>query len=201
MRIVAIGAAHLAFAQRVMIRQAHLPLLGLMTLQASVIGLPLGLNKRLSLRCEVLNRRDVALSHEIETHVSRGALFISVIVGLMAISAADFVRGMWPGHPVADSFIASVAAQASTVRICGGTLPESDNFGNITSTFYVQATRTMTLLTFNALLGMKCMPEILSDVFVTGGTNLGSDRFRARNFYEPGKRRDGIPRLFGRVGC
>src|SRR5438270_5904671 len=59
-RIVTVGATHLALAQRVMIGQAHFPTLGLMTLQTSVIGLPLRLNKRLRFRYEIFYRRDVA---------------------------------------------------------------------------------------------------------------------------------------------
>jgi hypothetical protein len=118
----------------------------------------------------------------------------------MAIRAADFVRGMRPRHPVADAFVASVAAQASAVGINRGTFSKGYDFGNITSTVHVQAACSVTLFTLHALLRMKRMAKILGYVLVAGGTNLGPDWFRARNLYELGKRRDCIFGFFGRVG-
>jgi hypothetical protein len=199
-RIVAVGAAHFALTQRVMIRQAHFPALGLMALQAGIISLPLRLNKRLGFRDEIFYSRNVARTHQIETHVRRGVLLISIIVSLMTVYAANLVRGMRPGHPVADSFVASMATQASAVSVCRGTLTESDDFADISSAIYVQAAGTVTLLAFHALLRMKRMAEVLGYVFVTGGANLGSNRFRAGNLYEPGKRRNFVFGFLRRMG-
>src|ERR1700687_517861 len=55
MRIVAVRATHLSFPQRVMVRQAHLRTLGLMTSQASIIGLPARLHQCFGLRDQVLH--------------------------------------------------------------------------------------------------------------------------------------------------
>lgn len=200
MRIVAVGAAHLALAQRVMIRQAHLPALGLMALQANVIGLPLRLNEGLGFRHEIFYRRDVALSHQIKTHIRCGVLLDSVIVGLMAIGTAHLIRGMRPGHPVANSFITGMAAQASAVSVGGGPFSEGDDLGDVSSTLNVQAARAMALLAFDALLRMERVAKVLGYVHMASSTGLGPNGFRAGYFHELGEGRNRVFGFLGSVG-
>jgi hypothetical protein len=56
---------------------------------------------------------------------------------LMAINAANLIRGVRARHPVADFLIACVAAHADAVGIRGRTLGKGDDFRNVTTAIHV----------------------------------------------------------------
>lgn len=96
MWIVAIGATHLPFAQRMMVRQTHLAALRLVAPQAGIIGLPAWLHDRLGFWNHALYVFDSAwtgnVSDEAEARVRFALCVISV--RLMAINTADSIRGV-----------------------------------------------------------------------------------------------------------
>src|ERR1035437_269451 len=83
MRIVAVCATHLSFPQRVMVRQAHLPALGLVAPQASIIRLPARLHHYLRFRDQVLHVAYPSRSHHIQTPIVFGVALRAVVVRLM----------------------------------------------------------------------------------------------------------------------
>jgi len=201
-RIVAVCTTHLSFPKRMVVRQTHLATFGLVAPQASIVCLSSRLHHHFGFRNQVLHVADAALSHHIRGHKEIGFGFgISlclIIVSLMAIYAADLVGSMRPCHPVANFLISRVTAQAYAVGVGGRTLAERNNLRNISTTLHVQAARTVALLAFHALLGMKRMPKILCDVGVTRSTCIGSHWGRPWNLHVLRIRRD---RVFGFVGC
>ena len=98
--------------------------------------------------------------------------FRLVAVNLMAIYAANFVGSMRPCHRVAN--FSSRACNSGRRRY----LPrrndgERDDLGNVAAALHVQAAGTVALLAFDALLGMKRTPKILSDVGMTRSACFG----------------------------
>lgn len=181
MRIVTIRAAHLSFAQRVMVRQAHFTALRLVTFQASIVGLPPWLYECFRFRYKVLDVGDPSGSRHVDESV-RSDSVLGVGVRLMTIDAANPVGGMGASHPVAEFLITCVAAKANAISLHSRTLAERNDLSNVSAAIHVQAARAVTLLALYALLRVKGMPEILSDVRVAGGAGFGANRFRSWDF-------------------
>src|SRR5579864_2800035 len=100
MGIVAINAAHFAFAQRVMVGQAELRFLRLVTPDAGLVGLRQGPENHIGLRHRGFGGEGaVGSGIEPDTTLARG--FYSNGVNLVAINAAHPVRGVRAGSPVA----------------------------------------------------------------------------------------------------
>jgi len=66
-RVVTVPTTHLSFTKWVMVRQAHLSALRLMTFQAGLVCLPGRLHNDLSFWNEILDRVYPAGTHQIET--------------------------------------------------------------------------------------------------------------------------------------
>ena len=178
--VMAICATHLPFPQRMVVRQAHLAALGLVTAQASIIRLPARLHDHFGLRDQTLHcsfttgSRHVYESLGLGSNVgsSFGPGFGAVVVSLMAINATDLVGSMPAGQPVADFRIPYMTTQTRTIGIVGGTLTEGNDLGDISAAFHMQAAGTMALLTLNSLLRMEGVPELFGDVGVTRGARF-----------------------------
>ena len=197
-RIVAIGTTHFSFAQRMMIGHADLRAFSLVTLQASIVRLPAGLHHGFGFGDQILHIAYAAGSHHIHKSCTWRASFCTVIVGLMAVNAANLVGSVRTCHPVANSFISRMTTQTHAVCVGSRALTERDDLGNITATLHVQAAGTVALLAFDALLGMKGVPEVFRDVGVAGGAGFRAHRSRALNLDVLPIRGD---RVFGFLGC
>ena len=90
MRIMTILTAHLAFAQRVMIRHAELGTLALVTLDASVVGLGPGPQYHVGLRRHRA-RNESSLSRRIEAGPALGCSRWCVVMALVTIDAANMI--------------------------------------------------------------------------------------------------------------
>jgi hypothetical protein len=101
-------------------------------------------------------------------------------------------------QPIAKLGIFEMATQAGTIGVSRRTVRERDDLRNVSATVHMQATRTMTLLALNALLGMKSSPEIFGDVGVTSRARVRAHRSCPRNLHVLRKRGDGV---FGFLGC
>jgi hypothetical protein len=200
-RIVAVCTTHLSFSKRMVVRQTHLAAFGLVAPQASIICLPARLHHHFGFRNQVLHVGHAARCHHIRGHKEIGFGFgISlclIAVSLMAIYAANFVGSMRPCHPVANFLISRVTTQADAITFRGGTMAKGDDLGNVAAALHVQAAGTVALLAFHALLGMKRMPKILSDVGMTCSACVGSHRGRPWNLHVLRIRGD---RVFGFLG-
>src|SRR5579871_903327 len=149
-----IGAAHLALAQRMMIGQTHLPAFGLVTFQAGIVRCPAGLRQRSRFRNQLLDIRYMGGCQNVNGRVLfRSCLVVGV--GLMTVNAAHLVGSMRPGHPVANAGLFRMTAQADSVGISRGAVPEGDDLRHVSARSHMQAARSVALLTLHALLRMK----------------------------------------------
>src|SRR5579862_5075960 len=109
MGIVAINTAHFAFAQRVMVGQAELRFLRLVTPDAGFVGLRQGPEDHIGLRHRGFGGEGVVGSGiESESTLARG--FHSSAVNLVTIHAAHPVGGVRAGSPVAYFGVVGMAA-------------------------------------------------------------------------------------------
>lgn len=200
MWIVAVGTTHLSFAQRVMVRQAHLPAFSLVTLQTGVICLPARLHDGLGFGHQVLHIFRLALSRDISNEVkARVCLALCVVrMGLMAVNTADSIGGVRSRCPVANSLIPGVTTQTHAIRFRRRSFLERDNFRNISAPFDVQASQTVALLALDALLRMKGMAIIFRDVGMAGRASIRSRRSSTRNLCVLCER---CGRMLGIFGC
>lgn len=179
-RVVAIGAAHLAFAQRVMIGHAHLRPLRLVTAQAGFIRHRPGLNGGICFR-----RDEIYVSDALQRRVEGGGTLIRSLyrggVNLVAIDAANHVCRMHPAHPVPCALVPGMAAQADAIGLGCGSMLEGNNLRDIASALHVETARSMALLTLNSLLRVKGMLEILAHIRVARRAGLCSDRGSSLN--------------------
>lgn len=163
MRIMAVGALHLSFAQRVMVWHAHLRPLALVASQAGVIGLPVGLDNRLGFRHNGLDRIDARWSQYVDIG-SGFQIFCIRIMRLMAINATHVVRGVFARHPVPDTRLFRVAAQANSIALVGRAVGEGNDLCDIPPAVNVQAPGAMTFLALHSLLRVIGMAKIFGDI-------------------------------------
>src|SRR5271157_4251016 len=107
MRIVAIHTAHLAFAQRMMIRHAELRALGRVTFQAGVVGLPHWPDDRIGFGRH-RSCRDRSSGRLIESNPAFLCSSECGLVNLVTIHAAKMIGGVRPADPVPELFISRV---------------------------------------------------------------------------------------------
>ena len=130
-RVVAIGATHFSFAQRVMVRQTHLAAFRLVAPQAGIVRLPTRLHHYLGFRNHVLDVFGVAQTHQVQARLAFRFAILAIGVCLMAIRAADTIRRMRSRDPIPNVRIAGVATQTDAIGIIRGTLLEGDDLGDI----------------------------------------------------------------------
>jgi hypothetical protein len=117
---------------------------------------------------------------------------------LMAINAANPIRGMSSALPMLRTFVLGMAGQTYPVRVSRGALLKSKDLGRVSSAVYVKTAVTMTIFTLNTLLSMIGVLEILCDVRVACGAGFRPDRFGP---WDPEKSCEGCDtprRLLGR---
>ena len=179
-RVVAIGTTHFAFAQRVVVRHAHLRTLRLMTAQTSFVRHRARLNEDVGLRRDEVSILCIA-GRCVEGGIAVPHNLHRVGMNLVAIDAANLVRSVRAACPVPGALVSSVATQADAVRVCCGALLKGDNFGGVSSAIDVEAAIAVALLASHALLRVIRMLKILSDIRVAGGAGCGANRLGARN--------------------
>ncbi len=190
MWVVAVRTTHFSFAQRVVVGQAHLSALGLVTSEAGIIGLPAGLHDRLRLRHETFHMADTRRRRHIETRVTLCFTFYGVVVSLVAFGTTKMVGSVRSCHPVAQVRITRMATEADPVRVVWRPLPERNDLRHIAAAVNMQASRAVALLAFHSLLGMKGMLVILGDLRVARGTHFGARLLGAGNLRVLRKRSD-----------
>ena len=177
-RVVAIAAGHLSFAQRMVIRHAQLRILSLVAAKASVVRYRSALDKEISLRGNEIHipgavRRRVESSAALVGRLDRGSM------DLVAINAANSICGVYSSCPMPGALILCVTAQAYAVCVCGGALPERDNFGGVTPAIDMKAAISVALLALDTLLRVISMLEVFGNLRMAGGASLRSDRLGA----------------------
>ena len=114
------------------------------------------------------------------------------LVNLVAVHAADMIRGMWSADPVAGFLSAGMATEARAIGFFRGALAEGDDFGDLATTVHVQASGSVAIFAFHALLGMEGVVEILGHCVMTIRAIFGTDPLCARDFDIFGERRNGV---------
>jgi hypothetical protein len=181
MRIVAIPAAHLPFPQRVVVRQAHLAALGLVTAEARIIRLPPRLHHHLGFGHQILNRGYTARGRHVYESLGFGFGLGAVGMGLMAFRAADLIRGVGPRSPVAKPRILRVTAQAHAIGIGSRPVRERNDFRYISAAFDVQAAGAVAFFAVNTLLRVEGVPEIVGDFSVARSAGVAAGRLSPGN--------------------
>jgi hypothetical protein len=179
-RIVAIHAAHLAFAQRVMVRHTELRLLGLVALETGLIGHRARLNHGIGLRrdrCRI--ERSARGGVEPGTGIALGLRTAGV--NLVAIDAANLIGRVNPVGPVLGALVLGMAAQTNTVGGRSRALPGRNDFGGVTAAIDMKTAIAMALFALDALLRVIRVLEVFSDIRMASGAGVGSDRLGPRN--------------------
>jgi len=174
-RIVAIHATHLAFAQRVMVRHAELRLLRLVTLETGLVGHRTRLNHGIGLR-----RDRCRIARAVRGGVEPGLAIVRLLraagVDLVAIDATNPVRRMHAARPVLGAFVLCVATQAHSVGVRRGAILERNDFGCIPSAIDVETAIAMALLALDPLLRVIRVLEVFSDFRMASGAGFRSNR-------------------------
>jgi len=148
-RVVAIDAGHLPFANRVMIGQVALCSLGLVALQAGFIRLSARPERYAAFRSERLHHRGTPTSRGIEGVVSFGCCLETLAVDLVAIRAADVVHRMGAARPVPHLGILGMATEADAVRVPRRSLVEADDLAFVAAAFNVQTAVSVAVFAFD----------------------------------------------------
>src|ERR1022692_1980033 len=140
-RVVAIDASHLPFANRMMIGQVALCSLRLVTFQAGFIGLSARPERYAAFRSERLHHRGTPTSRCIDGVVSVGCCLEILAVDLVAIRAANVVHRVGAARPVPHLGVLGMATEADAIRVPRGSLVEADDLGFVAAAFNVQTAR------------------------------------------------------------
>ena len=173
------------------IRQAHLTALSLMTSQAGIIRLPAGLNRSSGLGHQSFDALRLPLRHQIEAR-SVCSRALGIVMRLVAIGAANVIGRVRSSQPISHLGIAHVTTQADAVGIGRGAPAERNDFRDVPAGLDVQTAGTMTLFTFDALLRVEGVAKILGDIRMTSGAGLRTRWGRPRNLYELSKSGNGV---------
>jgi hypothetical protein len=175
MRIVAIDAGHLGFADRMMVGKIGLGFLLTVAMQALVVLIAAGLD-RPGLASNLAAARQQG--HPLATRPA--------LVNCVAVNTAHALRFMRAGKPIADMFGFGVAPEADAVRLLGFDLAKLDDlFVRVAGE--VQAAGAMTIFAFHGLLRVIAIAEGLPLLFVAGAALIGPEPFRARDFHKLGE--------------
>ena len=154
---MAIHAAHLGFANRVVVGQIGFGILLLVTPHAVVIHLP----ERLD--CS-WNSGSLALELAAGVAVCCG-------VNGVTVNALDVLRLVCAREPVTDVIGLGMATQAHTVRLLGGTVAEADDLvfrlRGVPAGRHVETARAMALLAAHFLHGVLAKVKTLGEVRMT----------------------------------
>jgi len=118
-------------------------------------------------RHEFLNERRMARGGSVEIHAEHRRALGGYGVDLVTVRASNVVRLVRARHPVSDSRILDVAAQANAVGILDRLGAKSNDLGHVPFALLVQASGAVAVLAFHPLLGMKRVPEIIGNVGMT----------------------------------
>src|SRR5450755_2562393 len=150
MRIVTIRAAHLAFANRVVIGKIGFGILLLVTPEAVLIYLPSRVDR---------SRKAAVFATELTPTLAMNGV---------AVAALDVLRLVRARKPVANMVGFRVAAQANTIRLLGGTVPEADDLvfrlGSVPARRDVQTARPVALFAGNFLHRVRAPAVALGEV-------------------------------------
>lgn len=116
MSIMAIHAAHLAFAKRVVVWHAHLRGLGRVTFKAGIICLRHGPDYRVGLR-RYRTRSEGSTRGRIEVDPIFLRVLLRIGMNLVTVNTANMVRRVRSARPVLNLLVARMAAQANAVSI------------------------------------------------------------------------------------
>jgi len=166
MGIMAVHTAHLAFPHGVVIGQAELRALGLVTLETGVVCSRPGAQNHVSFRRNRGSRERSPRSRiEADTAFVGGPQRANM--NLVTIHAAHVVGGVRPAQPVPGLLTLSVAIQADAVCVLSRSGFEADDFGHVTVAVHVQASGAVTVFALDTLLGVESVPEIAGQFLVT----------------------------------
>jgi len=165
--VMAIHAVHLSFAQRVVVRELHLGALGLMALQATFGHRGSPLQHHAAFRHKFLNERGMARGGSLNIHTAHRRALGGYRVDLVTVRASNAVRLVGAGQPVSDPRILDMATQANAVGIFNRPDAKSNDLGHVAIASLVQASRAVAVLALHPLLGMKRVPEIVSNMVMT----------------------------------
>src|ERR1035441_10535148 len=173
-RIVTIRAAHLGFANRVVVRKIGFGILLLVAPQAVFIHLPARLDR---------SRNAGGLAAELATRLAARLAMNGV-----AVAALHVLRLVRARKPIANMVRFRVAAQADTVRLFWGTVAEADDlifrFGRISTRRYVQTARPVALFARNLLHRVRAPAKALGEVGVTSSALFRPRPLRSGEFHE-----------------
>jgi hypothetical protein len=181
-RVMAIDAGHLPFANRVMVGQAGFRSLRLVALQAGFVCLSARPERYAAFGSQGLHHRGTPTSRCVEGVVSFGFRLEILAVNLVAISAADAVHRVRAARPVPHLVILSMAPEAHAIRIPRRSLVEADDFTLVASAFNVKTAVAVAVLAFNTLLGVKGVTVSHGVLSVTGGAHIGPHAGRTCDF-------------------
>ena len=181
-RVVAIDASHLSFANRMMIGQVALCSLRLVALQAGFIGLSARPERYAAFRSERLHYRGTPTRRGIEGVVSFGCCLETLAVDLVALSAADMVHRVGAAGPVTHLGILGVATETDAIRVPRRSLVEADDLAFVASAFNVKTAVPVAVFAFDSLLGVKAVTISHGVLGVTGGAHFGARAGRACDF-------------------
>jgi hypothetical protein len=181
-RIVAIDAGHLPFANRMMVGQVALCSLRLVALQARFIRCSARPERYAAFRGERLHYRGTPTSRRIEGIVSVGFRLEILAVNLVAIRAADVVHRVGAAGPVTHLGVLGMATEADAVRVSRRSLVEADDLAFVAAAFNVQTAVSVAVFAFDSLLGVKAVTISHGVLRVTGGAHFGARASRACDF-------------------
>src|ERR1035438_8140551 len=181
-RIVAIDAGHLPFANRMMVGKAALCPLRLVALQTGFIRLSARPERYAAFRSERLHHRGTPTSRCIDGVVSVGCCLEILAVDLVAIRAANVVHRVGAARPVPHLGVLGMATEADAIRVPRGSLVEADDLGFVAAAFNVQTAVSVAVFAFDSLLGVKAVTISHGVLGVTGGAHFGARAGRACDF-------------------
>src|ERR1017187_276975 len=174
MGVVTIQAAHLALANRMVVRKIGFGILLLVAPQTVLAHLPPRLDH---------SRNASALAPELAP-----CLAVAFAMNGVALNALEVLGLVWAGKPVPHMIRFRVAAQANAVRFFRRTIPEANDlvfrFGGFPARRNMQAARPVTLFARNFLHRVRAPPVGLRQVSVTSNALLLTRHLRAGDFHE-----------------